>query len=90
MYAIRSYYVIDEYPDYKFIQSQPAAYEMCRQHYPELFERIKKAVQNGQWIADGAMWVEPDTNMAGGEALVRQLLYGKKYYVQLQLLCKNR
>ncbi len=72
--------LIEEYPDYKFIQSQPAAYEMCRTYYPELFERIRLAVQNGQWIADGAMWVEPDTNMAGQEALVRQLLYGKKYY----------
>lgn len=69
-----------EYPEYKFIQSQPAAYEMCKKHYPELFERIKEAVKGGQWIADGAMWVEPDTNMAGGEALIRQLVHGKRYY----------
>lgn len=72
--------MMERYPEYKFIQSQPAAYEMCRQHYPELFERIKEAIKGGQWIADGAMWVEPDTNMAGGEALIRQLLYGKEYY----------
>ncbi len=74
---------IEEYPDYKFLQSQPACYEMVREHYPELFERIKKAVKDGRWIADGAMWVEPDTNMAGGEALVRQLLYGKRYYKEV-------
>lgn len=72
--------LLDEYPDYKFLASQPACYEMVREHYPELFERIKEAVKAGKWIADGAMWVEPDTNMAGGEALVRQLLYGKQYY----------
>lgn len=72
--------LIEEYPEYKFIQSQPASYEMCRKYYPELFERIKEAVKKGQWIAEGAMWVEPDTNMAGGEALIRQLLYGKRYY----------
>lgn len=72
--------LIDEYPEYKFIQSQPASYEMCRKYYPELFERIKKAVEGGQWIADGAMWVEPDTNMASGEALIRQLVHGKRYY----------
>lgn len=74
---------MEEYPEYKFIQSQPAAYEMCRKYYPELFERIKEAVKKGQWIADGAMWVEPDTNMAGGEALVRQVLYGKRYYKEM-------
>lgn len=72
--------LIEEYPEYKFIQSQPASYEMCRKYYPELFARIKEAVKSGQWITDGAMWVEPDTNMAGGEALIRQLVHGKRYY----------
>ena len=72
--------LLEEYPEYKYIQSQPAAYEMCRKYYPELFQRIKEAVKDGKWIAEGAMWVEPDTNMASGEALIRQLLYGKKYY----------
>ncbi len=72
--------LMDEYPDYRYIQSQPALYEMCRTYYPALFERIKEAAAKGQWIADGAMWVEPDTNMPSGEALVRQLVYGKKYY----------
>lgn len=72
--------LIEEYPEYKFIQSQPASYEMCKKYYPELFARIKEAVKGGQWIADGAMWVEPDTNMASGEALIRQLVHGKRYY----------
>lgn len=75
--------LLDEYPQYRFIQSQPAAYELCRKYYPKLFERIKEKIKEGQWIADGAMWVEPDTNMAGGEALIRQLLYGKKYYKEV-------
>lgn len=71
---------LDAYPEYFFIQSQPAAYEMCREYDPALFERIREQIRAGRWIADGAMWVEPDTNMAGGEALIRQLLYGKAYY----------
>ena len=75
--------LLEEYPDYKFLVSQPACYEMVREHYPELFERIKKAAKDGRWIADGAMWVEPDTNMAGGEALIRQILYGKRYYKEV-------
>jgi len=75
--------LLEEYPDYKFIVSQPACYEMVREHYPELFERIKKAAKDGRWVADGAMWVEPDTNMSGGEALIRQLIYGKRYYKEV-------
>lgn len=72
--------LIEQNPEYKFLQSQPAAYEMCREHYPELYERIRKAIKDGQWIAEGAMWVEPDTNMTSGESLIRQLLHGKRYY----------
>ncbi len=72
--------LIEEYPEYKFIQSQPAGYVMCREHYPELYERIKAAAKTGQWIAEGAMWVEPDTNMTSGESLVRQLIHGKRFF----------
>ena len=72
--------LLREYPEAMFLQSQCAEYELCRKHYPELFEEIKAAVARGQWIADGGMWVEPDTNLAGGEALVRQFLYGQRYF----------
>ncbi len=72
--------LLEKYPEYRYIQSQPAAYEMCCKRYPELYERIREAISKGQWIADGAMYVEPDTNMPSGEALVRQVLHGKRYY----------
>jgi len=72
--------LIEQYPEYKYIQSQPAAYVMCREHYPELYERIREAIKGGQWIAEGAMWVEPDTNMTSGESLVRQILHGKRFF----------
>lgn len=75
--------LLEEYPDYRFIQSQPEAYEMCREYYPDLFARIVEAAKEGRWIVDGAMWVEPDTNMSSGESLIRQLLYGKKYYKEV-------
>ncbi len=72
--------LLEEYPEALFLQSQCAEYELCRNHYPELFERVKAAIAEGRWIADGGMWVEPDTNLAGGEALVRQFLYGRRYF----------
>ena len=72
--------LIEHYPDYKYLQSQPGVYEMCRAHYPELFERIVEAAKGGQWIPEGAMWVEPDTNMTSGESLVRQVIHGKRWF----------
>ena len=72
--------LLREYPEAIFLQSQCAEYELCRQHYPDLFEEIKAAIAQGRWIADGGMWVEPDTNLSGGEALIRQFLYGRRYF----------
>ena len=72
--------LLKEYPEALFLQSQCAEYELCRKYYPELFSEIKEAIKSGRWIAEGGMWVEPDTNLAGGEALIRQFLYGKKYF----------
>jgi len=72
--------LMDLYPDYKFIQSQPETYQICKELYPELYERIKEKIRAGQWIADGSMWVEPDTNMTSGESLIRQIMHGKKFY----------
>jgi alpha-mannosidase len=53
---------------------------MVKQKYPELYEKIQEAVKRGQWIPDGAAWVEPDTNLSSGESLIRQLVHGKRFF----------
>lgn len=72
--------MMKEYPEYKFLQSQPHLYWMMKQRYPALYALIRKAVKKGQWIPDGAMWVEADSNMSGGESLVRQFIHGKRFF----------
>ncbi len=72
--------LMDEYPEYTFTQSTAQASEWLEEKYPQLFERIKKRVQEGRWELVGGMWVEPDLNMPDGESLVRQLLVGKGYF----------
>ena len=69
-----------EYPDFKFSQSQAAAYLAIEEKHPDVFEDIKKYVKNGQWEITGGTWVEGDMNMASGEAIVRQILYAKRYF----------
>lgn len=70
------------YPDFKFTQSQAAVYSYVKEHYPEIFEDVKKFVKNGQWEITGNTWVEADTNIASGESLIRQLLYGREFFMQ--------
>ena len=72
--------LMEEYPEHRFIHSQPHLYTMLKARYPQLYERLKEAVRSGQIIADGAMWVEADTNISGGESLVRQIMHGKRFF----------
>ena len=72
--------LMDRYPDYKFLQSQPHLYRMTKELYPDLYARIKEKVAAGQWIPEGGMWVEADTNISGGEALIRQFVHGKRFF----------
>jgi alpha-mannosidase len=69
-----------EYPEHRFLQSQPYLYELLRRHYPEIYPRVLEAVHNGQIVADGAMYLEADTNLSGGEALIRQFLRGRAFF----------
>lgn len=72
--------LIEEYPDYKFGASQPQLYQWIKNDYPQLYEEVKRAVANRKWEVQGAMWVEPDMNLTSGESLVRQCLFGKRFY----------
>ena len=74
--------LMDNYPDFKFTQSQAVLYDFMKKHYPDIFERVKEKVKNGQWEIVGNAWVEADTNIASGEALVRQLLYGREFFMK--------
>ena len=71
---------MDRYSEYKFIQSQAHLYRYVKKYYPAMFERIKEKVKAGQWIPEGGMWVEADTNVASGEALIRQFIHGKRFF----------
>lgn len=74
--------LMDEYPEYKFAQSQAVLYDMVKKYAPDIFSRIKEKVKSGQWEVMGNAWVEADTNIASGESLIRQLLYGREFFVR--------
>jgi alpha-mannosidase len=73
---------MDKYPGLTFAQSQAAIYEAVENQYPELFQKIKDKIRAGTWIPVGGMWAEPDLNMPDGESFARQLLYGKRYFLE--------
>lgn len=72
--------LIREYPGYRFLQSEPHLYLMLKEKYPELYGRVAKAARAGRIVAEGGMWVEADTNLSGGESLIRQFLHGGRFF----------
>lgn len=72
--------LMSRYPDYCFFQTQAQLYEYVKRDQPVLFRKIKERIQKGQWEADGGMWVEADCNLTSGESLVRQFLYGRRFF----------
>jgi alpha-mannosidase len=72
--------MMERYPDYVFGASQAQLYLWMKERHPELYAQVKRRVAEGRWEVQGAMWVEADTNVTGGEALARQLLLGKRFF----------
>lgn len=71
--------MMEEYPEYRFIQSSAFHLELIRRHYPELFDRIKEKIAEGRYEPNGGVWVECDCNITSGESMVRQFLWGQRY-----------
>ena len=74
--------LMEAYPDYRFACSQAQQYAWIRDRAPGLYARIKDAVARGQWLPVGGTWIEPDCNLPAGESLVRQFLYGQRFFEQ--------
>jgi alpha-mannosidase len=74
--------LIDETDDFLFGMSSAQQYAWIKEHRPEVYDRVKRAVADGRFLPLGGMWVESDTVMPHGEALVRQFLYGQRFFEQ--------
>lgn len=71
--------LMEKYPEYIFLQTQPQLYEYMKNDYPEIFKQIKEKIADKRWEAEGGMWLEADCNLTSGESLVRQLLFGTRF-----------
>lgn len=72
--------LMEEYPNYKFMSSQPQLYLFLKERYPDLYEKVKERIRQKRWEPEGGMWVEADCNLTSGESLVRQFMHGKKFF----------
>ncbi len=73
---------MEQYPEYIFLHTQPQQYAYIKENFPEIYEQIQKRAKEGRWEIDGAMWVEPDCVLTGGESLTRQILVGRRFMLE--------
>ena len=72
--------LMDEYPEYLFLLCEPPILEWLKRLYPKVYERVLEKVRQGKFCPEGALWVESDTNIPSGESLIRQFVWGKRWY----------
>ncbi len=71
--------LMDQFPEYRFLQSSALHLKFMEDHYPALFEKMKARILEGRYEPNGGVWVECDCNITGGEFLIRQFLWGQNY-----------
>jgi len=74
--------LMEEYPQFVFMYNQSVLFDFLKKDYPEIWERMLTKVKSGQFEIEGAMWVEPDVNIASGESLVRQIMRGRRFHIE--------
>jgi alpha-mannosidase len=72
--------LMERYPEHRFTCSQAQQFKWLKQYYPSVFDRVKRWVKKGNFQPIGGSWVEHDTNLPSGESLVRQFLYGQRFF----------
>ncbi len=73
--------LMDDDPEFTFASSSAQQFAWIKENYPEIWQRLVARVREGRFIPVGGMWVESDTNMPGGEALARQFVEGKNFFL---------
>jgi len=71
---------LSKYPGYIYGASQPQQCAWLKKSHPLIYKRLQELVKQGVVEFQGGFWVEPDTNLPSGESLVRQAIYGKRFF----------
>ncbi|MEU7040874.1 glycoside hydrolase family 38 C-terminal domain-containing protein [Streptomyces varsoviensis] len=74
--------LLEDEPEFVYAMSQAQQFAWIKEHRPEVYAKVKKAVADGRFVPVGGMWVESDTNMPGSEALARQFVHGKRFFME--------
>ncbi|HEX7003724.1 MAG TPA: glycoside hydrolase family 38 C-terminal domain-containing protein [Trueperaceae bacterium] len=70
----------DEFPEFIYTRGEAWLYQQVERLDPELYGRIHKLVEKGQWHISGGQYIQPDVNGPTLMGLRRQVLHGHRYF----------
>ncbi len=75
-----NFYLFEKYPDYVYNFTGSRRYQMMKEYYPNLYEKVKDYIHQGRWFVSGSSVDEGEVNVSSSESLIRQVLYGNSYF----------
>ena len=75
-----NFHLFEKYPEYVFNFTGSRRYEMMKEYYPDLYQKVKDYIHQGRWFVSGSSVDEGEVNISSSESLVRQVLYGNLYF----------
>ena len=72
----------EKYDTFVFNHNEALLYRWVEEYEPETFERIRRQIERGRWKVVGGWYLQPDCNMPCGEAFVRQIRAGNRYFAE--------
>ena len=77
---VENFKLFEKYPNYTFSFEGSYRYELMKEYYPELFEKMKEYIAKGRWHVCGSSFENGDVNIPSPEALIRNILIGNSYF----------
>jgi alpha-mannosidase len=71
---------LEEGDGFVFTRGEALIYTWIEELEPKLFDRIRHFIKLGRWVVANGWWIQPDCNVPAGESIIRQALYGKRYF----------
>ncbi|XP_077973179.1 alpha-mannosidase 2C1-like [Styela clava] len=82
--------LMDKFPDFTFVCSQAQQFEWVKENYPEIYKKLKIYVKEGRFIPVGGTWIEMDGNIPSGESMIRQFVFGQRFFLEeFGITCKE-
>lgn len=74
--------LFERHPAYVLSFEGSWRYQLLAEHFPDLFARVRARVGEGRWSPAGAAVEAFDTLLPAPESILRQILYGRRWFAR--------